>query len=55
MPINNKQKIILLDISGSTQTLIEEKLALGYVILFMVNLQPAFNKLLIVYATPEVI
>ena len=52
MPVNDKQKIIVLDIAANTQTLIEQKLALGYVILFMVNLQPAINKLLIVYATP---
>lgn len=55
MAANTKQKIIVLDINVNTQTLIEEKLALGYVILFCVNLQPAFSKLLIIYATPEII
>jgi len=52
MPVNDKQKIVTLDINVNTQTLIEAKLALGYVIEFVVNLQPAVNKLLIVYATP---
>jgi hypothetical protein len=53
MAANDKQKIIVLDVTANTQTVIEEKLALGYVILFIVNLQPAFNKLMIVYANPE--
>ena len=53
--INDKQKIIVLDINANTQQLIEAKLADGFVILSVTNLQPAFAKLLIVYATPEVI
>jgi len=53
MPVNDKQKIIILDINANTKALIDEKLALGYVVLFMVNLQPALLKLLVVYATPD--
>lgn len=55
MPINNKQKIILLDIAAGTEQLIKDKLTVGYVIQSITNLQPAVNKLLIVYATPEII
>lgn len=55
MPINDKQKIIVLDINANTQQLIEAKLQLGYVITFIVNLQPSVNKLLIIYATPDFI
>jgi len=50
---NNKQHIILLTIDANTQATIEAKLALGYVILSITNLQPLFAKLLIVYATPD--
>lgn len=53
MAVNNKQKIIVLDISANTQELIEDKLQQGYVIEFMLSLTPVFNKFLIVYATPE--
>jgi len=52
MPVNDKQKIVTVDISANTENLIQAKLALGYVILFVVNLQPSVNKLLIIYATP---
>jgi len=55
MAANDKQKIILLDILAGTEQLIKDKLALGYVILSITNLQPSVNKLLIVYATPETI
>lgn len=55
MPINDKQHIALLNIDANLQATIESKLALGYVVLFMENLQPTFAKILIVYATPEVI
>lgn len=55
MPVNDKQKIAVLDINGNTQTEIETRLAQGYVIVFIVNLQPSVNKLLIIYTTPEVI
>lgn len=55
MPANDLQKIAVLDIAANTQTLIEQKLLQGYVIQFIVNLQPSINKLLIVYCTPEVI
>jgi hypothetical protein len=55
MAINDKQKIVLVDISANTQNLIEQKLEIGYVIIFIVNLQPSVNKLLIVYVTPDII
>jgi hypothetical protein len=50
---NDKQKIALLAIDANTQTIIETKLAEGYVIILIVSLQPLFPKLLIVYTTPE--
>jgi hypothetical protein len=53
MPINDKQKIAVIDINANTQNLLEAKLLQGYVILLCVNLQPAVNKLLICYATPD--
>jgi hypothetical protein len=55
MAVNDKQKIIVLDINASTQATVEQKLLDGFVIQFIVNLQPAQNKLLIVYATPDTI
>jgi hypothetical protein len=55
MAVNDKQKIAIFDIAANTKTLIEEKLNEGFVIQFIVNLQPSINKLLIVYATPEII
>jgi len=55
MAVNDKQKIILLAIEAGTEQLIKDKLAEGFVIQFIVNLQPSVNKLLIVYATPEAI
>lgn len=51
---NIKQKIVLLDIEPNTKTLIEDKLLLGYQISEMVNLQPKYDKLLIVYTLNEV-
>jgi len=53
MAVNDKQKIIIMDIAAGTQAAIEAKLALGYVIVSITNLQPLFNRLLIVYVTPE--
>ncbi len=55
MPVNDKQKIALVDIDANTKTTIESKLNQGYVIEFIVDLQPLYSKLLIIYATPEVI
>lgn len=55
MAVNDKQKIILLDINAGTQALIEAKLNEGYVILFIVSLLPKFEKLLVIYATPQTI
>lgn len=51
--VNDKQKIIVLDITTGTEQLIKDKLTAGYVIQSITNLQPAFAKLLIVYSTPE--
>lgn len=53
MAVNDKQKIILLDIAAGTEALIKAKLQDGFVILSITNLQPSVNKLLIVYATPN--
>lgn len=53
MPINDKQKIILMDINAATLAAIQQKLQEGFVIHFIINLQPSINKLLIVYVTPE--
>lgn len=53
MPVNDKQKVALLNIDANTQATIEAKLALGYVIEFIVDLQPLYSKLLIIYATPD--
>jgi TolB-like protein len=55
MAVNDKQKIAVLPINAQTETTINNYLALGYVIQFVVNLNPAVNSLLIVYSTPEVI
>lgn len=55
MPINDKQHIALIDVAANSQALIEAKLQAGYVIQFIVSLTPVFNKLLIVYATPDII
>ena len=52
MPINDKQKIAVLDIDANTKATIEAKLLEGYVIQFIVNMQPSINKLIIVYTTP---
>jgi len=52
--LNVRQKIALLDISAQTEQLIKDYLQLGYVIHNIVNLQPAINKLLIVYYDPAV-
>ena len=53
MPVNNKQKTVLIDINVNTKQLIDDKLVQGYVILFIVSLLPTYTKLLIIYATPE--
>ena len=53
MPINDKQKIALIDINANTQQLIEDKLHLGYVIISITSLLPTYTKLLIVYVTPN--
>jgi len=55
MPENNKQKIALVNIDGAIEQFIKDRLADGYVIQSITNLQPSFNKLLIVYATPDMI
>jgi len=53
MAANDKQKIILLDIEAGTEAVINQKLQDGFVILSITNLQPKYDKLLIVYATPQ--
>jgi len=55
MPVNNLQKIAVLDINANTQQTIEGYLLQGYVIEMIVSLTPTFTKLLIVYATPDTI
>lgn len=55
MAVNNLQKIAVLPINGVAEQTINNYLALGYVIQFIVNLNPAINSLLIVYSTPEYI
>lgn len=52
--MNDFQKIVLLDIDANTKAIIESKLAEGYVITHVVNLQPKYEKLLIIYTTPFV-
>lgn len=52
MPPNTKQKIAVLDITANTKAEIEAKLLLGWVIQDVTNLQPLFDKILVVYATP---
>jgi len=49
-----KQKLIIVDIDANTKTFLETKLNEGFVITQMVSLQPTFEKLLIIYAIPEV-
>lgn len=53
MAANDRQHLIVLDISANTEQLIQDKLNDGFVIQFMVNLQPSFNKILIVYTLDE--
>ena len=54
MPVNDKQKIAVLDINAETEAIIGHYLLQGYVILHLAFFQ-SLGKLLIVYATPEVI
>lgn len=53
MPVNDKQKIVLIDINANTEQFIKDRLLQGYVIQFMVSLLPTYTKLLIVYSTPD--
>jgi hypothetical protein len=55
MAVNDKQKIVLIDIDANTKQNIETKLTQGYVIISITSLLPTFVKLLIVYVTPDVI
>lgn len=55
MAVNDKQKTVLINIDAAAKDTIDQKLIEGYVILSVTNLQPSINKLLIIYATPEVI
>ena len=54
MAVNDKQKIAVFDINAETQTTIENYLLQGYVILHLAVFE-SLGKLLIVYATPEII
>lgn len=55
MAVNDKQKIAIVDIAAGTDALISQKLLEGYVIQFIVSLTPVYNKLLIIYSTPDTI
>lgn len=48
----NQQRIVVLDISAQTEQLINDRLNEGYGIHSITNLNPAFNKLLIIYVEP---
>lgn len=50
---NERQKVALLDIEPNTIELIEAKLLDGYLIQHMINLQPKYDKLLVIYALNE--
>ncbi len=52
MPVNKYQKIVIIDINATTKEFLDQKLQEGFVIQMIVNLNPTFAKLLIVYATP---
>lgn len=52
MAANQTQKVDLIDISAQSLQLIRDKLALGWVIVSIINLQPLFPKLLIQYVIP---
>lgn len=49
----NKQKIIVLDIDQQTEQFLIDKIAQGFVLHQITNLNPTFNKLLIIYYEPE--
>ncbi len=53
MAINDKQKIVLFDIVPDTVAQIQTKLNDGYVIQFIVSLLPKYEKILVVYSTPN--
>ena len=53
-PPNIKQKLVLLDIDANTQSTIQEKLDLGFYIHHVINLQPKYEKLLIIYYDPSI-
>lgn len=48
----NQQRIVVLDINAQTEQLINDKLAEGYGIHSITNLNPAFNKILVIYVEP---
>jgi hypothetical protein len=49
---NTDQHLITVDINEDTIDWLNDKLALGYLITHIVNLNPTYNKLLIVYCEP---
>ena len=52
--VNDKQKIAVLDVNAQTEQTIANYLLQGYVILHLAVFE-SLGKLLIVYATPEVV
>jgi hypothetical protein len=50
---NNRQKLAVINMDATTQTLLQNYLNLGYVIHQITNLAPFANKLLIVYYDPS--
>ena len=54
MAANVYQKIVIVDIDASTEAWLIARLADGYHITHIVNLNPTYNKLLIVYCEPYV-
>lgn len=53
MPVNERQKIAIIDNNSNIKTTIDNALLNGYVILLIVNLAPSQAKVLIVYCLPE--
>lgn len=54
MAANNIQKVDLIDINANSLQLMRDKLALGWVIVSITNLQPLYARLLIQYVIPEI-
>ena len=52
MAANTKTKVDQISIDGNLKETIEAKLADGWVLQNIVNLQPAINKILVIYVKP---